>query len=494
MLVLTHGSPDDAAQKRFFETIRQYGPGRRNFPGLIVLGDGFTRFGPISGVALTAEGIAVIGVQEIPDASGYLFAPARGAWTVGGRLIHLGRGGSNPVHETDTAVKNVAAVLRKRGIDPGYMQSLIVVDGDISGVAQPETERSSGVVVVRTHQDDIADGIVRATSQTTGGLKQLWTSADVLAALRILGYDGSQVPVEALTNEGFPYSPYVLRPTSTEDSPVAAVPEHAQARLMGHGSAADAPTEHTRPNPRVAAVPLQASAPLAVSEPAAADSLLDAPEEDDIHRSPFRWLAGLAALAVLIAAVVFGAQWLFSGSSDKSAGNGGSGSNTSQGAGASDGAAGTTTPAAQQIDGLAFQQGAYDQTAKCATFSYGEIKSLLTQIGCSGLTRALYLTDVDGKQVVVSVADVKLKSDGDAAKLKSKVDSDGTGNVNDLLRDGVIPKGYPSTKVFDNAEYASSIDGQTVRIVETAFTDGGDPSANVNKAADVALKLKIDKQ
>ena len=490
MLVLTHGSPDDAAQKRFFETIRQYGPGRRNFPGLIVLGDGFSRFGPISGVALTADGIAVIGVQEIPDASGYLFAPARGAWTVGGRLIHLARGGSNPVHETDAAVKNVAALLRKRGIDPGYMQSLIVADGDLSGVAQPETERSSGVVVVRAHQDDIADGIIRATTQTTGGLKQLWTSADVLAALRILGYDGSQLPVEALTNEGFPYSPYVLRPTSTDDVPVAAIPEPAQVRPVTDQRGANAPTEQTRPNPRVAAVPLQASAPLAVSEPVAADSLLDAPE-DDVHRSPFRWLAGLAALAVLIAAVVFGAQWLFSGNSgSETAGGPGS----SQGSGAGDGGAATPTPDQQQLGDLTFQQGAYDQTAKCATFSYGEIKSLLTQVGCTSLTRGLYLTKVDGKDVVVSVAEVKLKSGDDAAKLKSKVDSDGTGNVNELLRDGVIPDGYPSNDVMENAEYASSIEGETVRIVEAAFTDGSNSTANVDKAADVALKLKIDKQ
>lgn len=492
MLVLTHGSPDDAAQQRFFETVRQYGPGRRNFAGLIVLGDGFSRFGPISGIALTAEGVAVIGVQDIPDASGYLFAPARGAWTVGGRLIHLAGGGSNPVHETDSAVKNVAALLRKRGIDPGYMQSLIVADGDLSGVAQPETERSSGVVVVRARQEDIADGIARATSQTTGGLKQLWTSADVLAALRILGYDGSQVPVEALTNEGFPYSPYVLRPTSTDDVPVAATSEPAQARHRGRRSGTDALTEQTRPNRRVAPVPLQASAPLAVPEPAAADSLLDAPE-DDVHRSPFRWLAGLAALAVLIAAVVFGAQWLFSGNSG-TPNAGGSGTSQAAAGGTSGGTAATPTPAAQQLDNLTFQQGAYDQTAKCATFSYGEVKSLLTQLGCTSLTRGLYLTTADGKEVVVSVADVKLTSGTDAAKLKSMVDSNGTGNVNDLLRDGVIPSGYPSTQVLDNAEYASSISGQTVRIVETAFTDGSQPTANVNKAADVALKLKINKQ
>ncbi len=488
MLVLTHGSPDDAAERRFFETLRQYGPGRRNFPGIIVLGDGFSRFGPISGVALTAEGIAVIGVQEIQDASGYLFAPARGAWTVGGRLIHLARGGSNPVHETDSAVKKVAALLRKRGIDPGYMQSLIVADGDLSGVAQPETERSSGVVVVRAQSDDIADGITRATSQTTGGLKQLWTSADVLSALRILGYDGSQVPVEALTNEGFPYSPYVLRPTSTEDEPVAAIPEPARV-IDPRG--AHAPVEQTRPNARIAAVPLQASAPLAVSEPTAADDLLDAPEEDEIHHSPFRWLAGLAALAVLIAAVVFGAQSLFSGNSGtSSAGK----SCTSQAAGTSDGATANPAPTQQQLGGLTFQQGAYDQTTKCATFSYGEIKSLLESVGCTSLTRGLYLTKVDGKDVVVSVADLKLKSDNAAAKLKSKADSDGTGNVNDLLRDGVIPTGYPSANVMDNAEYASSITGQTVRIVETAFTDGSKSTANVDKAADVALKLKINKQ
>ena len=490
MLVLTHGSPDGTAQQRFFETIRQFGPGRHTFPGLVVLGDHFSRFGPISGAAITPEGIAVVGIQQIPDASGYLFAPARGAWTVGGRLIHLGQGGSNPVHETDVAVKRVAALLRKRGIDPGYMQSLIVVDGDLSGVAQPETERGSGVVVVCAQPDDIADGIVRATSQSAGGIRQLWTSADVLAALRILGYDGSQVPVEALTNEGFPYSPYVLRPTSTDDAPVATTAEPAPVSQRAAQREAPAPAEQTRPNERIAAVPLQASTPLAVSEPAAADNLLDGPDDDDVHRSPFRWLAGLAALAVLIAAVVFGARWLFSGDSGSSTAHGSDASSSAQ---ASQSGGQNSTPT-QQIDSYTFRQNAYDKTAKCATFSYGEIKALLTQVGCTGLTRGLYMTKVDGKNVAISVAEVEMKTDDDAAELKSKADSDGTGNVNDLLRDGVIPDGYPSTKVLINGEYASSIEGRDVRIVEAAFADGSDSTAAVDKVADVALKLKIVKQ
>lgn len=489
MLVLTHGSPDGAAQQRFFETVRSYGPGRRNFPGLVVLGEHFSRFGPVSAVALTAEGIAVVGIQEIPDASGYLFAPARGAWTVGGRLVHLAQGGSNPVHETDAAVKTVASLLRKRGIDPGYMQSLIVVDGDLSGVAQPETERGSGVVVVCAQPDDIADGIVRATSQTTGGLKQLWTSADVLAALRILGYDGSQIPVEALTNEGFPYSPYVLRQTQADDVPVATTAEPAPGVPGGDQPDPLTPAEQTRPNQRIAAAPLQASTPLAVTEPAAADDLLDAPD-DEVHRSPLRWLAGIAALVVLIVAVVFGARWLFAGGSGPAAADG---SSTSSGAPASSSGGRQSAPT-QTIDNLTFRQDAYDQTAKCATFSYGEIKSLLTEVGCTSLTRGLFMTEVDGKDVAVSVAEVEMKTDDAAAQLKSKADSDGTGNVNDLLRDGVIPDGYPSTTVMINGEYASSIKGRDVRIVEAAFADGSESTANVDKVADEALNLKINKR
>ena len=78
MLVLTHDSPRSPSHERFFRILHEFGSGRRNFPGLVVLGSGFGTYGPISGVAFTADGAAVVGIQEVVDASGYLSRPLAG--------------------------------------------------------------------------------------------------------------------------------------------------------------------------------------------------------------------------------------------------------------------------------------------------------------------------------------------------------------------------------------------------------------------------------
>ncbi|MEO6956902.1 MAG: hypothetical protein ABI137_09205, partial [Antricoccus sp.] len=468
MLVLTRGSAPDDAVEQFSQAMQALGPGDRRYAGVVVINERLESYGPVHAVTFTPEGMAVIGVQQVNGTPGYLFAPHRGAWTVGGQMAQLQGVGSNPIGQVDGAVKAIAQLVLRGGIDPGYVQSLIAVTGSVSGVAQPENERSSGVIVVRLVEADLIDGISRATTQTGGGLKQLWTSADLLAALRILGFDTTAIPVEAVTNEGFPYSPYVLRGTAADPAVVGA----------GHYSAS-ALTD-TAPRERVVALPR----PLSVQVPSheseklqssagAADIFDEAGAEVRDGGSPLKWLAGAAVLLVIALLVILGGRALFASSSSSNSVSAPADSGSASAKSPTSGAASAAASNGPQKSGdLAYNQGAFDQTDKCATFAFGKVQAFLQQQGCATLTRGLYLTEANGKQIVVAAADIAMDSADAATKLKSLVDTDGTGNVNNLLLDGKIPAGYPAASVMKGSSYASSIKGNVVRVVAAAYADG----------------------
>ena len=72
--------------------------------------------------------------------------------------------------------------------------------------------------------------------------------------------------------------------------------------------------------------------------------------------------------------------------------------------------------------------------------------------------------------MVVSVAVVRMHDAASASAFKSLVDSSGTGNVADLLREG---RGFPGAPAsLGNAGYGSSLLGDSVVIAETAPAPG----------------------
>lgn len=478
-----------------FAILHELGPGSAGRRGVAVLGDGFGRFGPVAGVICTPEAIAVLAAGEVTGGDGYLFAPVHGPWTIGGRSAQILGVGSNPVPEVDRALKRIVAAARRGGLDPGHVQSLIAVHGPVSGVAQPETERGQGVVVAATEREQLLEAFDLATASRSVGLSSTWTTADVTGLLGALGFDCSQLQTHLFTQEGFPYSPYVLRPTSSDDIPfsreethpraVRPLHSHAAAGALAVSQAVDAPADgavrdHRHTGPVPASTPLLGEA-TPLSGPQA---LLTAPEDEapERRRSPWRWLAPLAVLLMMGAGVWFGASMLFdSNGSAKSAG----------GTPRDERAQADEAPAAQTVNGYSFEPGAADTTTECAAHSYGEVKQFLTQQPCTQLERALFLTEVDGKPVAVAVAEVTMPDTDAAAALKAMTDTSGTGNVNDLLREGVQPRGYPSYEVITGGEYASSVIKTKVRIVEAAFVDGSETTPPVDAAADAALTLKI---
>ncbi|SFP61131.1 hypothetical protein SAMN05660464_3678 [Geodermatophilus dictyosporus] len=127
----------------------------------------------------------------------------------------------------------------------------------------------------------------------------------------------------------------------------------------------------------------------------------------------------------------------------------------------------------------------------CTGNAYGDVADFFESGDCAGLSRALWSTDVDGRAVVVSVAAVDMGDDAGARALRALADRDGSGNVSDLLREGI---GYPGGPAgLSGAEYASAVEGSVVTIVETAWVAPGGTggAADLDVVAGEGLSLPV---
>ena len=86
---------------------------------------------------------------------------------------------------------------------------------------------------------------------------------------------------------------------------------------------------------------------------------------------------------------------------------------------------------------------------------------------------------------------VRLADAAAARSLRSLTDANGSGNVSDLLREGVRYTGSPAE--LSGAEYASAVSGTTVTIVESAWVDedADGSSADIDQVADDGLALAV---
>ncbi|GAA3839918.1 hypothetical protein GCM10022243_02810 [Saccharothrix violaceirubra] len=106
----------------------------------------------------------------------------------------------------------------------------------------------------------------------------------------------------------------------------------------------------------------------------------------------------------------------------------------------------------------------------CAPHAYGKTKEFLTATRCRQLTRQLFTsTTTDGRTVYTSVSVVRMASADDAAKLRDLTTKDGTGNVNDLVKDGAVT--VPGLRTLASGGYASEQQDSDVVIVESDSVD-----------------------
>jgi hypothetical protein len=133
---------------------------------------------------------------------------------------------------------------------------------------------------------------------------------------------------------------------------------------------------------------------------------------------------------------------------------------------------------------------AVDVVDSCVGHAYGAVADSFGTTDCTGLSRALYSADVGGGEVVVSVIRVQMPDATAARALRTLADQNGSGNVSDLLREGVRYTGSPAE--LSGAEYASALSGPTVTIVEVAAAEDAQVGApELDRVAGEALALEV---
>ncbi|MDQ1738458.1 MAG: hypothetical protein QOE53_110 [Pseudonocardiales bacterium] len=113
---------------------------------------------------------------------------------------------------------------------------------------------------------------------------------------------------------------------------------------------------------------------------------------------------------------------------------------------------------------------AADDQADCTAHSYGQVLIFFTRTPCSTVRRSLLTTKRDGRGIVVATSAVTFRTPAQATSYLRLVTSDGTGNINDLLREGVRYPGSPSK--LPGAAFASRQDGLRVLVAEAAYEQG----------------------
>lgn len=123
----------------------------------------------------------------------------------------------------------------------------------------------------------------------------------------------------------------------------------------------------------------------------------------------------------------------------------------------------------------------------CSGHAYGQIKEFLTGTPCEKLIRGVYRTEIEGRTVVTSVSVVEMADKDTAKELRDLTDTDSTGNVNDLVREGVVSVDGLET-LSGGGGYDSEQDGTDVIIVEADY----DPAADEGGSEDELDRVCAD--
>ncbi|MGW3963855.1 hypothetical protein ACWED2_28840 [Amycolatopsis sp. NPDC005003] len=237
-------------------------------------------------------------------------------------------------------------------------------------------------------------------------------------------------------------------PTGPQEAEAGPGPSPAQAALPPLPSAAPQPFPRPRPKP----------------EPAAAPKTV-------------RWLplGAIGALVLLAVAAIAVAT---------------TGDGTAAAPAPPPASTATAAPVTTPVRSLRFDLRAAGGDQRCASHAFGDAQASLQQTSCSGVKRASYAATVDGRAGAVTVGIVEFPDAGQAAAFKAVTDTPGGGGVLDLATETGQWGATPAPR-FENAAYASKLDGSSVRIVQAVWAPGpstpDDPG--LVRAAAAALDL-----
>lgn len=130
----------------------------------------------------------------------------------------------------------------------------------------------------------------------------------------------------------------------------------------------------------------------------------------------------------------------------------------------------------------------------CANHAYDDIEKFLDEKRCQFVARALFTTNAEGQQIYTSVSVVRMLKLEDATKLKQLTDQDGTGNVNDIIKEKTVKVSGLTT--LANGAYASAQHELDVIIVESDWAPEGkrtkEQTVLLEKVSTDAIRLGDD--
>ena len=475
-------------------------------------------------VLLVPDGVIVVRLVGSHRQNGPIVAHPTGAWSIGGEVLRIVGGGSNPLPGLRDAQSAVTSTLRASGLEPGQVAMLVAV-GSGEPVEPNDGQLGDGVIVCPLSEEGLAIGVRRAAALTAAADVRQWTTADVKAALSSIEASGRVPAVEELNSEGFMYSPYVLRrpdlvaaasavAASASDMATAnrsrveeptSPPQHVDAQgpptqvghaddddengsdgngddglpgIFGPEAADDRPPRSEMPpaslDPRGSgyngavghdeesdAVPGYAEQSYA-DQPYAGQSYSGGGRSGQTRsgkRGLLRVAAVLVALLLVGAAAYVGFRLV--GSDDS--GDGADAQPPSQTSEQS------SEPSTQQVGDDTYVRVLTSDGDTCAGNADGEVAEYFDTTNCVSLIRELYTTEIDGIGVLVAISRVTMPDEESAGEFKGIVDSDGTGNIDNLLQAGDRFADGP-TELEPDA-YASDIDGTDLTIVEAGWLD-----------------------
>jgi hypothetical protein len=277
----------------------------------------------------------------------------------------------------------------------------------------------------------------------------------------------------------------VQRDTVAIDGPDAPPSDDGLGGLFANAEPDTAPPPGP-PAPRTAV--FAAQPPPVAPPPVAPPPTFWGPVGDDAEpereRTSFRTVL-LAALGLVVVVLLGVGGWFFlHGGPD---GNGRTSAAPSSAPQSQE--AGPQRGTVQKVNGVSYTLQTVQVDDTCSGHAYGAVAQFFSATNCTGLSRALYSAEVNGAPVVVSVSRVRMPDTTTARDLRALADRNGSGNVNDLFREGVTYPGGPEK--LSGAEYASAVSGPTVTIVESSWVSPGGDSSVVDKLANDGLELAV---
>ncbi len=183
---------------------------------------------------------------------------------------------------------------------------------------------------------------------------------------------------------------------------------------------------------------------------------------------------GWRVVGLVVVAIVSGLVWYYINNDTSSTPQGGTGET------------GTQQPDGRYQFTADEKMPSPDTDANCAKHAYGDTRDFLVATPCDHLARQLFVTKIGGRTAYTSVSVVVMPDEDKADQLRRITDTDGKGNISDIVRDGVVKiKGLKSLSGSDG--YSSKQIGREVVIVESDFP----PKDKKDKAADQDLLDKV---